>query len=111
MEPGVNVLVSLAFRVYAAIRRGLFAEVWMSVARARARLKTFHATMVVTRREEWCVDAQTPAEAKALLAAGQGHRCHLGDCLHMELEAMELEAVELEAVELEAVELEAVDDA
>jgi hypothetical protein len=21
--------------------------------------------------------------------AGQGHRCHLGDCLHMELEAME----------------------
>jgi hypothetical protein len=43
----------------------------------------------VTRVEEWCVEAQTPEEARALLAAGEGHRCHLGDCLHRELEAME----------------------
>ena len=45
----------------------------------KTRLKTFHATMVVTRIEEWCVDAESPEEAKVLLAAGQGHRCHLGD--------------------------------
>jgi hypothetical protein len=32
------------------------------------RPKTFHATMVVTRLEEWCVEAETPEEARALLA-------------------------------------------
>ena len=61
----------------------------MSVAKEKTGLKTFHATMTVTRMEEWCVDAETPEEAKALLAAGEGHRCHLGDCLHIELEEME----------------------
>jgi hypothetical protein len=61
----------------------------MSAAAEKTRLKTFHATMAVTRLEEWCVDAETPEEAEALLAAGQGHRCHLGDCIHMELEAMD----------------------
>ena len=60
----------------------------MSVAPTKTRLKTFHATMAVTRMEEWCVEAQTLEEARALLAAGEGHRCHLGDCLHRELEAM-----------------------
>jgi hypothetical protein len=60
----------------------------MSVT-VKTRLKTFHATMVVTRREEWCIDAETPEDAKALLAAGEGHRCHTGDCLHLELERME----------------------
>lgn len=53
------------------------------------RLKTFHATVAVTRSEEWSVEAETAEEARALLAAGQGHRCHLGDCLHVELEVME----------------------
>ena len=61
----------------------------MSVAPAKTSLKTFHATMTVTRVEEWCVEAQSPEEARARLAAGEGHRCHLGDCLHRELEAME----------------------
>ena len=61
----------------------------MSVAKEKTCLKTFHATMAVTRMKEWCVDAETPEEAKALLAAGEGHRCHLGDCLHMELEKMD----------------------
>ena len=51
-------------------------------------LKTFHATMVVTRIEEWCVDAESPEEAEVLLATGQGYRCHLGDCVHRELEEM-----------------------
>ena len=61
----------------------------MSAVKEKTSLKTFHATMVVTRLEEWCVDAETAEEARALLAAGQGHRCHLGDCLNVQLEAME----------------------
>jgi len=61
----------------------------MSVEAQKARVKTFHATMAVTRLEEWCVEANSAEEAKALLAAGQGHRCHLGDCLHVELHDME----------------------
>ena len=64
----------------------------MSGAKEKARLKTFHATMLVTRAEEWCVNAETPDEARALLAAGEGHRCHLGDRLHVQIEAMEDEA-------------------
>jgi hypothetical protein len=48
--------------------------------------KTYHATMLVTRTEEWCVEADSPEEAAALLAAGEGHRCHLGDCLSAEVE-------------------------
>jgi hypothetical protein len=61
----------------------------MAGAKEESGLKRFHATMVVTRLEEWCVDAETPEEARALLAAGQGHRCHLGDCVHAELEALD----------------------
>ena len=48
----------------------------MSDAPANTRLKTFHATMVVTRMEQWCVEAATLEEARALLVAGEGHRCH-----------------------------------
>jgi hypothetical protein len=54
----------------------------------KPKLKTYHATMVVTRAEEWWVEAESAEEARALLAAGQGHRCHLGDCLHAEVEQM-----------------------
>ena len=50
--------------------------------------KTFHATVHVTRVEEWCVEAETAQQAKALLATGQGHRCTTGDRLHVEVEAM-----------------------
>ena len=57
-------------------------------ASAKKKIKTFHATMVVTRAEEWCVDAASADEAKALLAAGQGHRCHLGDAVHIELDQL-----------------------
>lgn len=54
-------------------------------ARTKNKLQTFHATMIVTRTEEWCVDATSVEEAKALLEAGQGHRCTGGDALHIEL--------------------------
>jgi len=41
--------------------------------------------MVVTRTEEWCVEADSAEEAQQLLASGQGHRCHHGDAIHVEL--------------------------
>ena len=43
----------------------------------KPQLKMFHAIMLVTRAEEWCVEAETPEEARELLGAGRGHRCHL----------------------------------
>jgi hypothetical protein len=61
----------------------------MLVTKEKARLKTFYATMVVTRLEQWCVEAETAEEARALLADGQGHRCQPGDCVHIELDALE----------------------
>jgi hypothetical protein len=57
-------------------------------ARAKKKTQTFHATMVVTRTQEWCVDASSPEEAKVLLAAGEGHRCHLGDTIHVKLDSL-----------------------
>ena len=55
----------------------------------KPKLRTFHATVVVTRTEEWCVEAETADEARALLAAGHGHRCHIGDRLHLEVEKLD----------------------
>ena len=89
MEPGLNVFVTLAFAISALFASLSTAEALMSVAKEKTRLKTFRATMVVSRLEEWCVDPATAEEARALLAAGQGHRCHLGDCLHVELQDIE----------------------
>jgi hypothetical protein len=54
--------------------------------RREQRLKTFHARVVVTRAEEWWVEARSAEEAEALLAAGQGHHAALGERLHVELE-------------------------
>jgi hypothetical protein len=84
MELGLNVIVSLTFRVSASFwarislksESNQIAEGPMSGAKEKACLKTFHATMGVTRLEDWCV-------------VGQGHRCHLGACLHVQLEAMQ----------------------
>jgi len=52
------------------------------------RLRTYHATVLVTRAEEWFVEAATEDEARALLAAGQGHRSALGERVHVEIERM-----------------------
>lgn len=57
-------------------------------ARTKPKLRTYHATMVVTRTEEWCVEASSAEEAKALLAAGEGHRCHLGDAVQVEFDQL-----------------------
>ena len=51
----------------------------------QSKRKMFHGTMLVTRTEEWCVEAETAEEARRLLEAGDGHRCHVGDCLQVEL--------------------------
>ncbi len=53
--------------------------------RKQPKRKMFHATMLVTRTEEWCVEAETVEEARRLLEASDGHRCHVGDCLQLEL--------------------------
>ena len=45
--------------------------------------------MLVTRAEEWCVEAEGPEEARELLAAGLGHRCHLGERVQFEVESVE----------------------
>jgi hypothetical protein len=51
--------------------------------------KMFHATVLITRAEEWCVEAETAEEARELLAQGAGHRCHLGDRLHAEVQELD----------------------
>jgi hypothetical protein len=38
-----------------------------------AVLKTFYATVLVTRAEEWCVEAETAEEARELLSSGAGY--------------------------------------
>jgi hypothetical protein len=54
----------------------------------KPQLKTFHATMLITRAEQWWVEAASLEEAQALLAAGEGHHAAAGECLHVELEGM-----------------------
>ena len=61
----------------------------VAALKLKPELKMFHATMHVTRVEEWCVEAETAEEARELLAAGTGHRCHIGDCLNLEVERVE----------------------
>jgi hypothetical protein len=58
----------------------------MPAATTKRKPRLFHANMVVTRIEEWCVEAVTAEEARKLLAAGEGHRCHLGDRIHAEIQ-------------------------
>jgi hypothetical protein len=60
----------------------------MAKTALKTKLKTFHATMHVLRAEEWCVEAETAEEARALLAAGEGHRCTVGDCVSVDLHAL-----------------------
>ena len=54
----------------------------------RSKPRLFHARMVVTRVEEWCVEASTPQEAEALLAAGGGHRCTPGESIQVEIDQL-----------------------
>ena len=58
------------------------------IAQERPKPRLFHARMVVTRVEEWCVEAETPEEAEALLVSGAGHRCAPGESIQVELEQL-----------------------
>jgi hypothetical protein len=49
------------------------------------KLRTFHATMLVTRVEQWWIEAASAEEAQELFASGQGHRASLGERVHVEL--------------------------
>jgi hypothetical protein len=53
---------------------------------AKRKRKLFHATVQVTRVEDWCVEAESAEEARALLARGEGERFRLGDCVHLEIQ-------------------------
>jgi hypothetical protein len=55
---------------------------------AAKKQKLFHATVHVTRIEQWCVEADTPEEARALLASGKGHRCTPGDSMQAEVQEL-----------------------
>lgn len=48
--------------------------------------RLFHARMLVTRAEEWCVEAASAEEARELLVAGAGHRCTPGESVQIEFE-------------------------
>ena len=50
--------------------------------------KVFRAAMLMTRAEEWGVEADTAEEARALLASGRGHHAALGERVHVELEEL-----------------------
>jgi hypothetical protein len=53
---------------------------------AKRKRKLFYATVQVTRVEDWCVEAESAEEARALLAQGEGERFRLGDRVHLEIQ-------------------------
>jgi hypothetical protein len=55
-------------------------------AATEAKARVFRANLIVTRIEEWCVEAETAEEARELLLAGSGHQCHLGARVHAEVQ-------------------------
>jgi hypothetical protein len=63
----------------------------MAVAalKQKTRTRLFHAIAHVTRIEEWCVEADSAEEARELLEAGAGHRCHIGERLNLEIDRVE----------------------
>jgi hypothetical protein len=61
----------------------------LAALKLKPKLKTFLAAVHVTRIEQWCVEAETAEEACELLAAGDGYRCDIGDCINIEVERVE----------------------
>jgi len=60
--------------------------------RQRPQLRTFYANMLVTRVEQWWVEAASAEEAQELLASGQGHHASIGERVHVELGMMSEDA-------------------
>lgn len=52
----------------------------------KTKRKIFHASVQVTRVEEWFVEAETAEEARRLLESGHGQRSQIGECLHFEID-------------------------
>jgi hypothetical protein len=50
--------------------------------------RVFHASVLVTRLEEWFVEAESAGEAWALIAAGEGDRAASGERIHVEVERL-----------------------
>jgi hypothetical protein len=55
------------------------------VALPKKKPRTFYASVHVTRVEDWCVEAETEEEARALLASGQGERLRVGDFVYCDV--------------------------
>jgi hypothetical protein len=55
---------------------------------SKAKTRLFHAKVLVTRLEEWCVEAETSEEARLLLAAGVGERCTPGEGVQIEIDSV-----------------------
>ncbi len=53
---------------------------------AKPKRRVFHATVQVTRVEEWFVEAETADEARVLLENGNGQRSQIGECTHFEID-------------------------
>jgi hypothetical protein len=71
-----------------ALRRNPPSQLEQQHWRQHSKHKLYHGTMLVTRAEEWCVEAESPEQARELLQSGEGHRCHLGDCVQLEFERL-----------------------
>lgn len=60
----------------------------MARAATKRKPKLFHATVHVTRIEEWVVEALDAEEARALLESGEGQRTGAGACVHVEVDKL-----------------------
>lgn len=60
----------------------------MRATALKKKEKLFHAKVLVTRIEEWCVEAATAEQARGLLETGAGHQCAPGEPVHIELERL-----------------------
>lgn len=58
------------------------------MASPKKKLKMFHASVAVTRIEDWCVEAETEQQAREMLAGRQGERLAIGDCVYLEVAAL-----------------------
>lgn len=59
-----------------------------SQSATKRKRRLFHATVQVTRVEEWSVEAEDADQARALLQSGGGRRSQIGECVHFEVETL-----------------------
>ena len=54
----------------------------------KPKSKVFHATVQVTRIEDWFVEADNAEAARELLESGDAQRSQPGECIHVEIEKL-----------------------